>query len=498
MANPKPPSLQDRLQALQADEPAPETEKAPESTSGSDPVENLVNWGASKLPESTPDWLRTVGRYTIPQNTPEAVTAAALAPLGGPAGGLAAKVGLKALAKRSLPAFLARTGLTAAATGAAGAATGHDPTASAVEGAAARVVGEPVGAALKAVVQSKVVKKMTGQMTSRLADSFRDLIGPWLPEGATDARVIQDVIADGPSSRVSAAITELRKKNAATPVNILDLEPGLEKSGVVHAWQPGESAGRGRVDPKTVKAGTVWPPTREFEASIGPGTALSPYGKVSKIETGLVPFGSIDAQIETRINELRKMVADGIAERPDHLAIMELEKARMAIAERVQDPQMQNALKEFGRTKQLRDLLWGATRAPANRGEAVLEDLIDAKTGGLTAKGVTTIQGRLATNAPKLHSFRPDEIAALQHAVNLDLALGGARAEAGRGLAALIPSMSFYGPIPHVHWSGNRGPSPGSMPGWEGARNAAQKVLPDALRVFLGLEAAKGAEEIQK
>lgn len=504
----KKPSLQERLEKLQADSPAP---AAPASSASADPYERAVDWAAEQLPAGTPNWLRTVGRWTIPQNSPELALAALLSPI---PGGLAGATGAKALAAplleklaaKTVPAFLARAGLTGAAVGAVGAATGHDPLESGVLGAGGRMVGEGVGAGVKALVQAKVTKRMMGAMTSRLADSFRDIIGPWLPEGASDQRVIQSVLSDEPSRRVIDALTTMRQKHANTWVKVLDLEPELVESGVVHTWKGG-AAGPGRVDPATVKAGMVWPPVRDFEKKLTPGREVSPYGAVESSprrigagepggalvppERGMVPFGSLDAQIEARSTEIEGLIRAGVADRNDVLQLAKLYGIRQRVAERINDPQMVAVLKEYGRTKQLRDWLWGATKAPKNHGERVVGELLDRE-GNLSKDGAANLVGRLASDAPRLSQLRPDEVASLGHALNWDLAYGGARAEAGRGLSALMPGVSWFGGIPHMYWHG-KGPTPGFVPNWEAARTMTERVAPDALKALTGTVPVKFA-----
>lgn len=533
--------------------------KAPTAT-GSDPYENLVNWGAENLvPEGTPDWARTVGRFVIPQNTPELALAALLGPVG-KVGGMAAKAGLPGavwMAKKTVPSFLARTGLTAAGTSVAGAATGHDPTESAAMGAIGNVAGEAIGGLTKKIVQSKVVTRLYGEMTSGLSEGFRTLIGKWLPEGATDARVLQDVIADGPSKRVGAEIEKLKAKHASTGVNVIDLVPELDANGVSYAWPraardfesklgagtPGASgsgaASAGKTGgktgtaagPGTADAGIAWPPVRDFEYKLQPGEGIDVYGavekggpklppggtgpkqlgegeaggKVSKIYPpepkrlgtgGDVPYGALDAQIAAQ----KKAVENALAKARDEDAIVALtnrlnalEALEAKVSARV-DPEMKNLLSEYAKTKQLRDLMWGTERAAHSKGEKVLDTLIDPKTGHLSEEGVKVLQQRLLANAPRLGSFDEAQTNVLLDAMHLDLGQGAQSAVAGQGLKALIPGISWFGGRPHPYWHG-KPPMPGSMPGWEGAQTTWESLKPYLYKMLGGGAAAKGARE---
>lgn len=431
-------------------------------------------------------YLRQAGGLLIPQTSLGAATALALSPL---PGGLAARAGLGALAERlaarSLPALAARTGLTAAATAGVGKLTGYDPVESGLMGAAGRLGGEAVGAAAKALVQSNVTKKMFGQMTSRVADTFRDIIGPWV-EGDSPQAVIRDVLADKPSQRVGAAINTLRQKYSTTWVPVLDLEPELQAAGVTHTWKAGPSAGPGRVSPETVKAGTVWPPVREFESKLGPGTDVRLAGTPKQIgagttamippERGMVPFGSIDADVSGQIDLVSKLEQKGLATRDDVVRKWRLEDLRLKIASRVDAPDMSGVLREYARTKTLRNWLWGKGTDP----DTVVEELLDARTGNLTQQGIADLTKRLIAEQPRMSTLRPDEVLALQHALNWDLAFGGARSASGRGLSALMPGMSWWGAIPHFYWHGKT-PTPGFVPAWEAARSPVQRVGPAAL-----------------
>jgi hypothetical protein len=481
-------SLLDEITAPMPGAPAPGAE--PEAAPTRDPYARAVQAITPKLDQagllgSKEGWLRQLGGAVIPQTTPELVAAGVSAAnpetLLGKGAWLAGS--------KALP-YLTRAALAGLTTGLAGKATGYDFRGSAETGALGRGVSEPFGALLGKFMSSSVSKQMQARMTSNVADSFKELIGAWLPKDATDQRIIQSVLADEPSRAVGAALNTLKKSHAVDAIPVIDLGRVFDEIGVKwtvpEGWTPGgpppapskltpgrgiTKAGAGTTEPPVAQAGTAWPPVRTFESKLTPGQDLA-------------PFGAVYDAIESKERELGELVAQGQGDLTVYRQLSALHEAQREVVARVKDPQMTQLLKEYGRTKTLRDWLWGAKNAIPSRGEKVVGDLFDPR-GNLTPEGTLRLTERLIANAPRMDVFRSDELTSLANSLNWDLAHGAARAEVGKGLGAMMPSgtMSLSGP--HFWFHGNT-PRFTSVPGWEGEQNVAQQLAPAAVRAILG------------
>jgi len=473
--------LADLRRDLAQDQAAPPTPEKPEPGASwlPDPYAHVVRNVTPVLDRagvlgSPQGYLRRAGAQLIPQTSPELAIAAATAAI---PGGIEARTGLKAadwLVGKGVMPFLSRAAATGGAGALAAAATGQSPTDAFTTGASGRVVGEPLGRLAQSAMQGSVSKLMMGRWTSGLADSFRETIGPWLSKGASDQRILAEVMRGDPSRLIGAEMNTIKAKIAAKPISVIDLQPVFNETGVTWTVPKAEVTGQG------IPAPSKLTPGRE-----------------------MVPFGTVYDAIDAKEKALTKLVSDQASANAPvdattlrHLLL--LRNAQETVAARSQDPQMIRLSGEYGRVQNLRDWFWGARNMAATRGNNPTADLFD-KQGNLTPEGgVLLIQG-LVANAPKwaertadrpFSGFRTDEIGAFANALNWDLAHGAARAEVGSGLSGLLPRFSV-GPtgVPHAYWKGL--PTASFVPGWEGQQNLVQRLSPAAIRAILAQQPTK-------
>ena len=471
--------------------------EAPATPWWPDPVAALVNRGAAQLPTGTPDWLRWVGRAAIPQNAPEAALAVGMLPFGGPLAARGVPLAAKLAAKGVGPA-IKRAIATGLGTGAVGAVTGHDLLPSIATGLVGRPVGETVGVGAGKLVQRAVSNRLFQDASGKLANVFRDVIGPYLPDKATDATVLREVVSDNASKKVGAAMNAAKARLAEKPVKALDLKPVTDANGVTtYAWPTEAGPGPTGVGPgaPTVQGGNVWPPPRTFESKLTPGEELIPYGAVESsprrigageggkpmVPSDAVPFGALWDKVDEVYQATELAVREGNTDLVPRLEA--LKKVRQTLVDRTGDPELKNLFKDYGVTKSLRDLFWGKRGAPAAFGEDVVKDLVDEQTGLLTPKGVQVVFDRLNTDAPNI--ARQVGEATTQKLAD---ALG---IQPEKGLASPVPgqwpTLRFHPGVGGLHPTVSpEGARVGNYPGWEGERSALQTLVPDALKVLGG------------
>jgi hypothetical protein len=525
---------------------APEAPPAEAGRGWQDPVEAGVSWLADAFEHMTPrqrhalgmpagplpDWMKTAGRFIIPQNTPEALLTLAMLPMGGPLAARGVPFAAK-LAQKGAQAAMKRALATGALTSVGGTLTGHDPLHSFGVGAIGRPLGELIGHTAGKVVKGIASSRLFTDVTPRLATVFRETIGQYLPQNATDAGVLREVISDSASKRVGAAINAAKQRLAKTPVNVIDLKPVVTpEHGVVYAWPtkagrfpeglpapgptpPGPPAGNLAPGVPTVDMGNVWPPFRHFEDRIGPGEGLAPYGALERPgelarvppkgpkrlgpgEGGapLTPAEEVEfGPLWDAVDDAYQKVELALRENPGDGALIARQKmladVRQKLVDRTNDPDLKRLFRDYGLTKSLRDLFWGAREAPAKFGEDVVKELID-DAGNLTQKGVKIVYDRLNTDAPNIaRQLGEQTTQALKDAVHLQPDLGLASPTPGQG-----PQIRLHatpgGVAPSASLEGARVPS---YPGWEGTRTAAERLVPDVLKVLGAPVPAKvGAE----
>lgn len=510
MAKKKPPSpweiIAERNREADAAAAAPPTAPAapPDPPWWPDPVAALVNRGAAQMPTGTPPWARGLGRLAIPQNAPELALALAMLPMGGPLAARGVPFAAK-LAAKGIGPGLKRAIATGMGTGAVGALTGHDPLGSLATGLVGRPFGEAIGLGAGKLVQRAASSRLFQEKSGKLANVFRDVLGPYLPEKATDAAVLREVIADNASKRVGTAIGEAKTRLAKKPIQALDLKPVADANGIVYAW-PTEAGGFPKaVGPgaPTVQGGTVWPRPRTFESKLTPGEGLAPYGAMESsprrigageaggaLEPTEVPFGELWDKVDEVYQATDLAVRNGNTDLVPRLEA--LKRVRQTLVDRTGDPELSKLFKDYGNAKSLRDLFWGQRGAPAAFGEDVVKDLIDEETGALTQKGVKIVWDRLNADAPNIaKQVGEDTTRKLGEAVGLQAEKGLASPVPGQG-----PSMRFHpgtgGLHPTVSLEGAR---VSNYPGWEKTRGPLETVLPGALKVLTAPGPAKGLPE---
>lgn len=446
----------DPLADLRADLAKPEPETAPEASPAPatwrDPWAKIMQTITPKLDQagvlgSKEGYLRQAGGMLMPQNTAELALAGMMAAQPELA---AAKVGVplmeKVAAKGVLPA-LTRAALRGMATGGIAKATGSGAFgSSSLAGGAGSLGGEVLGKLGTSYAQSAGGKLALSNVTNDLADAFRQTIGRWLPKDASAERILRAVAADEPSAAVGAALNELKAAHAKTPVRVIDLEPQMTEAGVVFEMPRAPS-------------------------KLTPGRELATRRAVAE-----VPLGEA---LDTIRAQRARWQGSTAPEAPLRLA--QLQGFEDTLAERA-DPQYAQLLKEYGRTKQLRHLMWGSD-APAAHGETPAGGLFEGRTGKLSWEGYTDLAQRVGLRAPKLYGFTPDEVGRFGTALRLDLGAGGmVTGQAGSGPIKSL-GLGITG-RPHARIGM---PRASWMPGWEGDAGAMRATLaPAAVRAITG------------
>jgi hypothetical protein len=301
---------------------------------------------------------------------------------------------------------------------------------------------------------------------------LRATIGKRLPkEGDVSAeRVIRSVWNGEPIEAVGAELQAIKAANANTLVKVLDLKPAMTEAGVVFEMPPV----RGGPAPP-VQGGMVWPPVREFETPVGPGTAMERYGAVAKRQGALpadeVPLGEALAAIEqakAKLTASKTMLPVERDIRLGQLGTWEEELTTRA------DPRYAALLKEWGRTLQLQELF-----------NVEAGSLFDGRTGRLSWDGYTALAQRLGKRDPRLFSFSPEETNRLGKALSLDLERGGmVWGQPGRGpLRGGSVGISRAG-LPHASI---QAPQFAWLPNWEQTAGPMRaKLAPAAIRAITG------------
>jgi hypothetical protein len=443
--------------------PTPEAEAPAEPRASRDPVTRVMQTITPPLDRAgllgaKEGWLRQVGGAFVPQTSPQAALTALMFVQPEAA---AARWGLplaeKLAASGVMPA-LSRAALRGLAVGGVGAMTGHNPRESALEGAAGSLVGEGAGKVMASWAQSAGAKLALGNVTNDLAKSLEATIGPYLPEKASPERILRAVANGEATDAVSAKLTALKQAHARTPVSIIDLEPVMSEAGVVYTPKgalPGEATP------------TPW--------KLTPGRALAPRHSLTKE----APLGEVLDSIQAT-----RAKWQGSTDPAAPVRLVQLRELEDTLASRA-DPTYQKLLRDYGRTKQLRNWLVGSDSPDPPVGERTATTLFDGRTGRLSWEGYTTLAKRLGMREPRLSpkSFAPEEITRFGEAMRLDLERGGmVTGEEGRGAIKSL-GVGKLG-VPYVH---PQMPRAAWMPGWE--RDAGimrARLAPAAVRAITG------------
>ena len=199
--------------------------------------------------------------------------------------------------------------------------------------------------------------------------------------------------------------------------------------------------------PGPVSAGIAWPPVREFERKLTPGTEMERAAprRLTAGEPGAVPvpargydtLGAVDQRIvDTEKHLSRLHQTEEVKQARTNLASLRLE-----LMKRVPDPEVQNLLKDYSRTKQASAFLWGSDQLAKRRTGPVADKRMDTlldDNGQLTWKGYRSLVRQLQRNGPRMGGFDRDELAALGTAFNYKMAEGGVIGREGEGLGGML------------------------------------------------------------